>query len=150
VPNNKVALVEPGMEARLHTIGGLSGRSFLGTVTRSAGVLDKQTRTMRIEVELENPVTDERTGEQVHLKPGLFGTLTIVRHRWDEQNPIAIVPTTAVSTDDDGVSYVVVAGGGQRERRDVEVAFNDAISIGIRRGLKVGETVVTSGLDEYR
>ena len=150
VPNNKVAHVEPGMQARLHEVGGLPGRSFAGSVTRSAGALDEKTRTMRIEVEFENPVPDERTGEPVLLKPGMFGTLTIVRHEWDRDNPIPVVPTTAVATDGHGVSYVVVTEGSRRERRDVTVAFNDAISVGISAGLKIGETVAVSGLEEYR
>ncbi len=149
VPNNKVAYVDPGMEARLHSIGGLPGRSFVGTVTRSAGALDEKSRTMRIEVELENPVTDERTGEQINLKPGLFGTLTIVRQKWREDSPIAVIPTNAIATDEHGVTYVVVKEGEQSERRDVVVAFNDAISVGISSGVEIGESVLTGGLDEY-
>lgn len=150
VPNNKVALIETGMQARLHAIGGLSGRSFAGTVSRSAEALDEKSRTMRIEVELENPVADERTGNPIQLKPGLFGTLTIIRRQWDEEHPIPVVPTTAVAEDEDGVSYVVVISNGQPERRDVEVAFNDAIVVGISHGVEIGETVATTGLDDYR
>lgn len=150
VPNNKVAYVEPGMEARLREVGGLPGRSFFGTVTRSAGALDEKSRTMRIEVEFQNPVRDERTGEEISLKPGLFGTLTIIRRKWIDENPLPVVPTSAVATDENGVSYVVVAQGNDRERRDVVVAFNDAISVGISRGLQIGETVAVSNLDEYR
>ena len=150
VPNNKVAGIEPGLSARLHTVGGLPGRSFLGSVTRSAGALDPKTRTMRIEVEFENPVNDEQTGEDVALKPGMFGSLSVIRRAWTKEAPIPVVPTQAVATDGSGVSYVVVVEAGDRTRRNVQIAFNDAISVGISTGLEVGETVATSGLEEYR
>lgn len=78
VPNSSVARVQPGQTVEFGSIGGLEGRSFRGTITRSAGALDPQTRTMQIECHLANPAMDSASGEQVELKPGLYGTLSVL------------------------------------------------------------------------
>jgi RND family efflux transporter MFP subunit len=148
VPTTNASKVAVGQKAVFRGIGGMSGREFVGEVARTAGVLDAKTRSLRIEVDFTNPVKDVNTGEEIELQPGLFGTLTIVRHEWDEKNQIPVVPTSAVGTDS-GRKFVVVQKDGKLIRRFVDVAFNDAVNVGIGRGISVGEKVVAKNPSAY-
>jgi len=146
VPNNTVGRVEAGQAVVFDSIGGLQGRAFQGTVTRTAGALDLKTRTMQIEVHLDNPAVDELSGQKVELKPGLFGTLTVIRRDWKGDSLLPVVPTSAVGRDRNGNYYVTVIEGGKPLRRMVVIAFNDGSSVGISSGLTVGEQVAKSAL----
>lgn len=149
VPNNQITKVAKGQTAVFGSIGGLTGREFQGTITRTAGTLDPKTRTMQIEVHLKNPAVDIVSNKKFELKPGLFGTLTVVRKNWTGANLIPVVPTTAVGKDSNGNRYVVVTGSGEPKRRRVEIGFDDARTVGISEGLKLGETIIRSGVSAY-
>lgn len=149
VPNNRISKVAKGQKVVFGSIGGLAGREFHGTVTRTAGALDPKTRTMQIEAHINNPVVDAISKEKFELKPGLFGTLTLIRKDWSGDDLIPVVPTTAVGKDKNGNRYVVVTGDGNPKRRRVEIGFDDGSSVGISSGLKVGETIVRSGVSRY-
>jgi HlyD family secretion protein len=144
VPNNHVGKVQPGQSVIFDSIGGLEGQAFAGKVTRTAGTLDPKTRTMQIEVHLKNPAVDLVGEEKVELKPGLYGTLTVLRKDWQGDDLIPVVPTTAVGKDSAGNYFVVVMKNGKPQQRRVVIAFNDAASVGISSGLKIGENVAKS------
>lgn len=108
------------------------GKSVSGTVARSAGALDPQTRTLAVEVELPNA--------EAKLLPGMYGQVTVVL----EQRPGALVlPSGAVARDKAGTSrvYVLAADGAVR---DVEVTtgLDDGHRVEVVRGLVGGERVV--------
>ena len=144
VPNNKVGRIEAGQAVVFDSIGGLQGQAFHGTVTRTAGALSPKTRTMRIEVHFDNPAVDAISGKKVELKPGLYGTLTVIRRDWKGDSLLPVVPTTAVGKGRDSNYYVMVLEGGKPTRRTVGIAFNDAAFVGISSGLKVGDKVAQS------
>ena len=167
VPMSRAARVQVGQTAVFHTIGGLPGVTVQGTVTRSASVFDQDTRMMGVHVDLTNPVasahfikqdgqwTQASSGsandaDTIQLRPGMFGTLTILE-TW---NDLAIVPTTAVGTDDSGNPYtLVIADEGQTtncRRRSVTVVFNDAKDVGLSSGVEAGETVVARNVNSLR
>ena len=143
VPSGMVSRIAVGQPAAFHSIGGMPGRRFEGTITRSAGVLDRD-RSMPIEVHFTNPVTEVVTGDKVFLSPGLFGTLEVTAREWNADDPLPVVPATAVATEDDRSFVVVISASGQPERRYVDIVFNDAINAGIGRGLSVGESIASS------
>ena len=146
VPNNVVSRVEKNQDVVFDSIGGLQGRAFHGKVTRTAGALDPRTRTMQIEIHLDNPVVDVVSEKKVELKPGMFGTLTVIRREWKGDSLLPVVPTTAVGRDPNGNYYVNVIepAAGKPMRRMVVIAFNDASFVGISSGLNIGEQVVKS------
>ncbi len=149
VPSSRVARIAQGQPVQLHGIGGLPGRSFAGQLSRMSATLDEQSRTLRVEADFENPVTDINSGETLQLRPGMFGTLTVVSREWSAVEPLAVVPTAAVGTDAQGRKFVVVVADGKKSKRIVEVAFNDAISVGIASGLEPGEEVSLGGLSDF-
>ena len=144
VSNNNVSRVEAGQAVVFDSIGGLPGQAFAGTITRTAGTLDPKTRTMQIEVQLKNPVVDTVSGNKVELKPGLYGSLTVICKDWKSDNLLPIVPTTAVGKSSNGNYFVTVIEDGKPTRRTVTIGFNDAADVGISSGLKVGDKVTKS------
>ena len=144
VSNNNVGRVETGQAVIFDSIGGLQGQAFSGTVTRIAGTLDPMTRTMQIEVQLKNPARETISGKTVELKPGLYGTLTVICKHWKDADLLPVVPTTAVGKNSNGNHFVTVIEDGKPTRRTVTIGFNDAAEVGISSGLKVGDKVTKS------
>jgi HlyD family secretion protein len=68
VPEGSVSHVAVGTPAVVR-VPALSGREFAATVARSAGVLSPETRTLRVEVDLDN--------KDGVLKPGMYATTRI-------------------------------------------------------------------------
>jgi HlyD family secretion protein len=110
----------------------LPGQSFEGKISRVAGSLDDSTRTMLVEMDLEN--ADRK------LLPGMFGEATIVL---EEQNGSSVLPAGVVRYDEKGHSYVyVVDSSGKVQVVDVTVGLDDGHSIQITEGLTGSERVV--------
>jgi len=144
VPNNKVGGIAIGQKVRFDSIGGLEGRRFEGTITRTAGALDRKTRTLNVEADMANPAKDVVSGKPVELKPGLYGTMTVVRNQWTGDSKLPVVPTTAVRTDQNGRRYVMVMRNGKAVRQIVTIAFNNAADVGISSGIRAGDEVLKS------
>jgi RND family efflux transporter MFP subunit len=149
VPNDQAGKIRRGQKAIFHNIGGLPGIAVEGVVSRSAEVYHQKSRMLQIQIDFENPATDSHTGEPVFLKPGMFGRVDVTVNAWDSENLLPVVPATAVGTDESGRSYVVVVKNGANQRRNVELAFNDAIQVGISKGVKIGERVVLKDVGKY-
>ncbi|MBM82960.1 MAG: hypothetical protein CMJ78_20555 [Planctomycetaceae bacterium] len=145
VPIRKASRVKVGQSVLVHKLGGLAGWTFGGHVSRVASALDKSTRMMQIQVDLKNPVKDAYSERETHLKPGLFGTVSVRLKRWES---LATVSTSALG-EKDGRNYVVVQREGEWQVEFVEVIFNDAVTVGISGEVQSGEVVLASGLDQY-
>jgi RND family efflux transporter MFP subunit len=114
---------------------------FTGDVTRLAGALDPMTRTMRAEVELENP--------RGYLNPGMYGTASVLL---EEREKVLVVPASALMRGEDGrlSVYHVVADEGDSSHgvlrvAEVEVGLDDGARVEVRRGLSGAERVVVRG-----
>ena len=110
VPESEVRFVEAGDPAVL-TVDALPGREFVGEVTRFALALDPATRTMRTEIELENPGW--------LLRPGMYGQVALSLAI--SSNAIT-VPAEALRADGDR-SFVYCIVGGIAKRVEVEAAI---------------------------
>ena len=139
VPTNRATRIRRGQIAIFEKIGGLKGISVSGKVTRTAEVLSKGTRMMRLEIDLKNPGVDIATKEEFALRPGLYGTVTVTvaNHEF-----LPIVPTSAVASDRGDRDFVLVVRNGKPVKQPVRIAFNDAINVGVSSGLKSGDVVV--------
>ncbi|CAN5826747.1 efflux RND transporter periplasmic adaptor subunit [soil metagenome] len=131
VPEADAPYVDPGdpAEIRLQALG---DRMFEGTVTRISYALDRETRTLRAEIDLENP-------EGV-LRPGLYVYVTIIA---EEHEDVLTLPRAAVARDE-GESYCVVVANGRAERRPIEVGLSDRERVEIVSGLEGQEAVVAA------
>ncbi len=68
IPENDSVLVVKGMQAAIR-FPALKGQEFKGTVARTAVALDPKSRTLHVEIDLENP--------DGKLRPGMYGTVVL-------------------------------------------------------------------------
>lgn len=112
VPEQEAVWVRPGMEAVLE-VDARTGLSIKGQVARVRPALDSQTRTRRVEIDLDNP--DQR------LLPGMYGHVTLVLQRIENAQA---VPATAVYSRG-GKNYLIVVKDGIARRQRVRIRYDD-------------------------
>ena len=131
VPERDAPLATVGDAAKI-TLQALPGEVFEGHISRVAGVLDERTRTMRIEIDLQNP--DGR------LLPGMFGQATI---KLAPPGDTLTLPANAVRFDEHGAGYVfLVNASNQVEIAQIQTGLDSGEHIEITAGLKGGEQVI--------
>jgi RND family efflux transporter MFP subunit len=114
---------------------------FKGSIVRMSRVLDPVTRTMRAEVELDNP--------RGYLRPGMYGTASILLE--ERYNVLAVPATALVRRGENQVMVYHVAGAegdplrGQLQRLPIELGLDDGKLVEVRRGLKGDELIVARG-----
>ena len=110
-------------------------RWFEGQVTRIVQALNRETRTMTVEIDLPNK--DRR------LKGGMFARVEVMvgTHRQAVQ-----IPIDAVSRLED-TQYVFVVREGKTQRVNVAIGMRNDNRVEITRGLTGDETVIVSGKD---
>ncbi|HKI38619.1 MAG TPA: efflux RND transporter permease subunit [Gemmataceae bacterium] len=97
VPETDAGLVRDGMEAKVR-VQALKGREFDGSVTRTSGVLDPRTRTLRTEIDLPN--------KDGTLLPGSYAYATLTAKR----EGVFTLPASAVVTGTEGTYCFRVEG----------------------------------------
>ncbi len=132
VPEREYRRIEPGQTASI-TADALQGAVFEGAVARVSPVVDPQTGTFKITVEVEDPSR--------RLKPGMFGRVSIVHDR--RLNALK-VPRNAV-VEEAGTSAVFVVEDGKAHRRPVRTGYTQAGWTEILEGLDDGEPFVLVG-----
>lgn len=131
VPERDVPLASVGDRAQI-TLQALPGQVFEEPIARIAGVLDEQTRTMLVEIDLPNP-----SGQ---LRPGMFGQATI---SLAPPGDTLTLPVNAVRFNEHGDGYVfLVNASNQVEIAEVETGLDNGVHIEITAGLAGGEQVV--------
>lgn len=130
VPESDIDSVARGQAATV-----VAGRdTHTGRVTYVADVLDDQTRTVKVRVEIPN--------QEGHFKPGMFVTARIATRM---AGPARImVPKEALFLLDDRAVVFVETAEGFRPR-PVETGPEMSGWVPIQKGLQAGERVVTQG-----
>jgi cobalt-zinc-cadmium efflux system membrane fusion protein len=132
VPESAIRLIHVGDRV---TIGFVAypGETFSARVTRIADVLDPQTRTIKVYLEMPNP--------EGRFRPEMFGN---IRHAGAVRS-MPVVPAAAL-VQEYGKSVVFVEGtAGQFERREVTLGTRSGDLVPVLSGVKVGERVVVDG-----
>ena len=137
VPENALARIRPGQPAALNA-DALAGRTFTGKVARLSPVVDPQTGTFKVTVEVAH---SERG-----LAPGMFSRVSIT---YDVHQNALTVPRSAIITED-GESAVYTVSGGMAHRVAVSLGYADGDKVEITRGLKNGDAVVTLGQNSLK
>jgi RND family efflux transporter MFP subunit len=129
-----IARVREGLQARIRHHA-WEDRQFEGRVTRLAPTLDPETRTLRVEVSIDNA--------EGLLRPGMFVEVTMIAERRED---VPVVPRDAV-TERGGRKVVFVLEGQRVERREVVLGLGDDEIVEIKSGLEAGERIVVRGLE---
>lgn len=134
VPERELRVLRKGLDVSM-TLDAWPGQTFSGKIIRISPVVDPGTGTFRVTAEL-------RDDGQMMLKPGLFGRIEVL---YDLREGVAVIPRSAVITEDERNHVFVIAEDGSAIRRSVQLGYERAGMIEVRDGVVAGETVVTSG-----
>jgi RND family efflux transporter MFP subunit len=130
VPQASVSSVHVGQSAIL-TVSHFPGRTFHGTVMRTAKALDPATRTMLVEVEVPNA--------DGTLFPGTYAEVDLNSSR---ANPPLVVPAAAVIFRTDGAQLAVVQPDGIVHLQKIAVGRDYGDRVEILQGVVEGTTII--------
>jgi len=132
VPEPFIRLIHIGDEAEISFVA-YPGQKFTGRIARVGTMLDPQTRTLKVQVDLPNP---ER-----RFVPEMFGTM---RHAGPSRR-FPVVPASAIVLEYGRSQVFVERGPGQFERRVVTTGVRMADHVAITSGLDVNSRVIVDG-----
>ena len=148
VASNRLRLVIPVPEAYTggmvsgtalnFSVAAYPGQTFSGTVARISQAVDVSTRTMAVELDVNN--ADGR------LAPGTFCQVRWPVRRTD---PSLLVPSSSVASTT-GRTFVIRVRGGRTEWVDVKTGLASGSLIEVFGDLKSGDEVAVRGTDELR
>ncbi len=109
------------------------GRTYEGRVTFIHPVLNRQSRTVQVRLEFDNP--------DLSLKPGMFSNVTLYT---DTRPNAVVVPSEAIVRSGSREQLFVVRGPGKFEPREATLGVSAEGFTQILEGIQAGEQVVTS------
>jgi membrane fusion protein, heavy metal efflux system len=133
VPEAESGHIRAAQQVTIEAVGH-GGKKQSGRLAYVGDVVDEQTRTVKVRVELPNP---DRL-----FKPGMFVTARIAIRQTGP--PAILLPADAVFLLDDATVVFVEGSDGIRPR-PVETGARAGNRIVIGKGLQAGEKVVTAG-----
>jgi membrane fusion protein, heavy metal efflux system len=132
VPEKDTSFVSTGQPVNV-TFPAYPGQLLSGKVLFVSDVLEPDTRRTKVRIAFDNP---ERT-----LKPNMFATASFVAPTISR----VIVPTSALLMANDSTTVFVEVAPWAFERREVEIAYQEANGAVIKAGVKSGERVIVKG-----
>jgi RND family efflux transporter MFP subunit len=138
VPQASANSVHIGQAAVL-TVSNFPGRSFHGTVTRTAKALDPATRTMLVEVDIAN-------GDGA-LFAGTYSEVDLSASR---SNPPLVLPANAIIFRNDGAQVAIVQPDGTIHLQKVVVGRDYGDRVEIIQDLAEGTTIIAAPGDSAR
>jgi RND family efflux transporter MFP subunit len=138
VPQADAAAIRVGQSAHV-SVSELPGRTFTGTVTRTANALDPATRTMLTEVQVAN--TDAR------LLPGMYAEVTLASTR---VNPPVMIPGDTLLIRSDGPQVAVVDAALQIHFQRIQLGRDYGNKLEVLGGLTPGQRIVVNPGDTIR
>jgi RND family efflux transporter MFP subunit len=141
IPESEVAGVASGTKVNF-TVPAQPGEQFIGVVQRISHALDAKTRTMPVELDVDN--------SSRRLAPGMFPEVIWLARRL---HPSLFVPPTAVATTTER-TFVIRVREGQVEwvevKRGVARSESGGDLVEVFGDLAPGDQIATRGTDELR
>jgi RND family efflux transporter MFP subunit len=138
LPQSDADSVHVGQKATL-IVPDLSGRKFIGTVTRTSNSLDPSTRTLLTEVQVAN------TGGV--LMPGMYTQVDLAVPRKD---PPLVIPGDTLVVRSNGPQVAVVAADGTVHFQLVQLGRDFGDRLEVLSGLHEGDQLVVNPGDTVR
>ncbi len=132
VPEREYRRIAPGKPVGIQ-IDALGKTPIIASVTRVSPVVDPETGTFKITVEI-------RDSEQ-RIKPGMFARLSVI---YDQRDNALRIPRAAL-VDNDGSLHVYIVEDGKAVRKSVETGFSNEGLVEVRSGLDENDRVVVVG-----
>jgi RND family efflux transporter MFP subunit len=128
VPQKATAGMEIGVPATATAIQ-FPDKKFQGKITRTSNAIDPVTRTLQVEVDLDNP--------NLILMPGMYVEVNFVM----SHESLLRVPASALMFRSGGPQVAVVGSDGKIAFRDVRIAIDNGDYVEIGSGLSANEKV---------
>lgn len=138
VQERDVPIIDSIHEATV-TLDAYKDKVFHGTVSKTSNSLDLATRSMTLEIDIDN---------KDHLiKPGMFATVSFVAaiHR----NAI-VVPVEALQTDDQGQRSLFTVVDGKAKKVNVQTGIQADNQVEVTSGLSASDDVIVLGQDQAK
>jgi multidrug efflux pump subunit AcrA (membrane-fusion protein) len=132
IPENKIQDLSLGQKAEV-TVDGYPEEVFHGSVSLIRPLIDSQTRTFPVKLEVPNP--DSR------LKPGMYARVKITLI---EKNGVPIISRDSV-LERDGVSYVMLAHESKAREQPIKAGLAEGSRVEVLEGVSPGDLVIMSG-----
>jgi RND family efflux transporter MFP subunit len=130
VPQDQAQDIDQTTQARI-SLPQKPGQIFTGTVTRTAGALDPSSRTLRVEVDVDNPGG--------LLLPGAFAQVSLLARA---RQPGLSLPLNALLFRPSGPQVATVDGNGKVKLVTVTPGRDFGTQMEIRRGLTTRDRVI--------
>ncbi len=137
VPESAVAYVRSGRPVEFR-VDAFPGRIFEGRISRLSPAVDQQSRTLKLEVLVNN--------SDGALKPGFFARVSIQTDRKDRALTVPAPSLVTVS----GLEKVYVIEGGKVSERIVRSGSRLGDEVEVLEGLKEGELVAKSNIENLQ
>ena len=137
-PQENAPSIHEGLAAKI-VLQEYPGQEFDGKVTRTAGALDPQTRTMQVEVQVPN--------QQGKLYAGMYGQVKFLL--LDDNAPI-VVPADAFVFRAQGPQVVTVTNDNRIHWQKISVGRDFGTQLEVLNGLKENTEVVMNPTDDLR
>lgn len=132
VPERQLARLRVGQKTLLH-VDALGTDDFPGQIDRISPIVDPETGTVKVTVEVHDTTR--------LLRPGMFARLRIV---YDVHSGVVMAPKDAIMSEDKE-SAVFVVRDSIAYRQFIEVGYTNSTHVEVTGGLVPGDTVVTTG-----
>lgn len=132
VPEREFRQIAAGQPVQID-VDALAGEPIVASVTRISPIVDPETGTFKITIELRDAARN--------IKPGMFGRMSIV---YDQHENALQIPRSAI-VERAGIQSIFVVEDGVGIRRNVQTGFSGNGMIEITDGLTDGEIVITVG-----
>ena len=132
VPQAYATLVRVGQTAD-YLVRNYPGAAFPGTVTRTTGAVDPATRTLKVQVDVNNP--------KGLLFPGMYGQ---VKFGITQDKPPVTIPTSALVYNAEGMRIATVAENNKVHFKKVTVGRDFGTEAEVTEGLDGDERIVTN------
>jgi len=115
-------------------VDSIDGKVFTGVIRTISPAANTQTKVFPIEIEINNP--------QHLLKPGMFARVEL---ELEKHSKVLIVPKEAVVKEGNKQYIFVVDKNKIVHRKAVTLGISNPTLVEVKKGLKAGESVITSG-----
>jgi RND family efflux transporter MFP subunit len=133
VPETYIRFVQVGERVEISLVA-YPGETSSGRVSRIADTVDSQTRTVKVQAEMENP--------HGRFRPEMYGSI----HHIESTATIPVIPAAAVVQDGDRTLVFVEETPGHFTERSVSIGKRAGNLVRVLNGVKPGDSIVVDGV----
>jgi len=133
IPEKNVPLLN-SVTGLIVTADAIPGVTFKAIVKKISGAVDLTTRTMQIEIDIENP--------DKMLKPGMFANINMVL---DKRENVLTLPNQVVLDDDKGSFVYLLKPDSTVEKRSVKIGIKQDTKYEVLSGITENDPIIFVG-----